>query len=194
MTEIKRQLPNFLTLIRIPLALLCGYFALTLKPFPLTISLLFFMAASFTDFLDGYLARRWNTVSRFGKITDPIADKILIILVFAIFTYHSIIPVLFTVLIAIREISLTIIRLVLLFNKKITLAARYSGKVKTFTQSIVLFIIYNLLIFNEPLRSIIGTSAINLMIILLTVWTVFITLYSGYEMVMTNRKLIEKMI
>jgi len=194
MTEIKRQLPNFLTLIRIPLALLCGYFALTLKPFPLTISLIFFMAASFTDFLDGYLARRWNTVSKFGKITDPIADKILIILVFAIFTYHSIIPVLFTALIAFREISLTIIRLILLFNKKITLAARYSGKVKTFTQSIVLFIIYNLLIFNEPLRSIIGESAINLMIILLAVWTVFITLYSGYEMVMTNRRLIEKMI
>lgn len=194
MTEIKRQLPNVLTLIRIPLALLCGYFALTLKPFPLTISLMFFMAASATDFLDGYLARRWNTVSRFGKITDPIADKILIILVFAIFTYHSIIPLLFTVLIALREITLTVIRLILLFNKKITLAARYSGKVKTFTQSIVLFIIYNLLIFNDPLRSIIGEPAINLMIILLAVWTVFITLYSGYEMLVTNRRLIEKMI
>lgn len=194
MTEIKRQLPNFLTLIRIPLAFLCGYFALTLKPFPLTISLIFFMAASFTDFLDGYLARKWNTVSRFGKITDPIADKILILLVFAIFTYHSVIPLIFTLLIAFREIFLTVIRLVLLINKRITLAARYSGKVKTFTQSIVLFIIYNLLIFNEPIRSVVGENVISITIFILAIWTVFITLYSGYEMVMANRRILSKMI
>ncbi len=194
MTEIKRQLPNFLTLIRIPLALLCGYFALTLKPFPLTISLLFFMAASFTDFLDGYLARRWNTVSKFGKITDPIADKILIIMVLCIFSYHSIIPLVFTILIAVREIALTVIRLILLFRDKVTLAARYSGKVKTFTQSIVLFIIYNLLIFKEPLIGIIGNTAISVIIFSMIVWTVLITLYSGYETVMANKRAIEGLI
>ena len=193
MTELKRQLPNFLTIIRIPMAILCGYFAFAMQPIPLTVSLGLFLLASATDFLDGYLARKWGSVSRFGKIFDPIADKILIVGVFVVFTYNGIIPIILTVLIVLREVLLTIIRLVLL-SKKVVLAARFSGKVKTFTQTIVLIIIYLLLIFNHPLNEAISEQIIESMIFLLTLAAMSVTLYSGYEFVMVNRKSIEKMI
>jgi len=193
MTELKRQLPNFLTIIRIPMAILCGYFAFTMKPIPLTVSLGLFLLASATDFLDGYLARKWGSVSRFGKIFDPIADKILIVGVFIVFTYNGIIPIILTVLIVLREVLLTIIRLVLL-SKKVVLAARFSGKVKTFTQTIVLIIIYLLLIFSYPLNEAINGQIIKSMIFLLTLAAMSVTLYSGYEFLMVNRKSIEKMI
>ena len=191
MSEIKKQIPNILSLIRIPLAILCGYFAFTMKPLPLSISLILFLVASFTDYLDGYLARRWNIVSTFGKIIDPIADKVLIIGVFLVFTYNGLIPILLTALIVIREIVLTIIRLLLL-PKKVVLAARFSGKVKTFSQFVVLVIIYLMLIFWHPLQGSIYESMIRNAIFVLAAWTMIITLYSGYEFWMANRKVIEK--
>ena len=191
MSEIKKQIPNMLSLIRIPLAILCGYFAFTLKPVPLSISLTLFLLASFTDYLDGYLARRWKIVSTFGKIIDPIADKILIIGVFLVFTYNGLIPIILTALIVFREVILTIIRLLLL-PKKVVLAARFSGKVKTFTQFVVLVLIYLMLIFFHPLSEGVYSQLVRNAILVLALWTMLITVYSGYEFIMANRKVIEK--
>ncbi len=172
------------------MAFLCGYFAITLKPVPLTISLVLFLLASLTDYLDGYLARRWKIVSTFGKIIDPIADKVLIIGVFLVFTYNGLIPFILTALIVFREIFLTVIRLLLL-PKKVVLAARFSGKVKTFTQFVVLVLIYLILIVWHPLQGA-YEDIIRSIIIILAGWTMLITLYSGYEFLMANRKAIEK--
>lgn len=180
-----------LSLIRIPLAILCGYFAFTLKPVPLSISLILFLVASFTDYLDGYLARRWKIVSTFGKIIDPIADKVLIIGVFLVFTYNGLIPIILTALIVFREIILTVIRLLLL-PKKVVLAARFSGKVKTFTQFVVLVLIYLMLIFFYPLSEGVYGELVKNAILVLALWTMLITVYSGYEFIMANRKVIEK--
>lgn len=191
MTEIKRQLPNFLTIIRIPMAILCGYFAVSMQPIPLSISLGLFLLASATDFLDGYLARKWGSVSKFGKIFDPIADKILIIGVFLVFTYHGIIPIILTALIVLREVLLTVIRLILL-SRRVVLAARFSGKLKTFTQTIVLIIIYLLLIFFNPIDNSFYEPFIQNTIFLLILGTLSITLYSAYEFIHFNRKSIEK--
>ena len=82
MTETKRQIPNILTVLRIVLAVACTYFAIPGPNQSLKISLAIFLVAGFSDFLDGYLARKWNTESNFGRITDPIADKLLILGVF----------------------------------------------------------------------------------------------------------------
>ncbi len=192
MTEVKKQIPNMLTLIRIPMAILCAYFAFSLNSLSLTFSLSFFLLASLTDFLDGYLARRWNIVSAFGKIFDPIADKILILGVLFVFTYNDIVPLLLTAIIAFREISLTVIRLLLL-SKKVVLASRFSGKVKTFSQTIVLIIIYLLLIFMNPLTQVIGFEIISNTILLLILWIMSITLYSGIEFLIYNLKAIKSL-
>ena len=189
MTQVKKQIPNILTLIRIPLAILSAYYAFWLSASSLWISLSLFLIASATDFLDGYLARRWNLVSRFGKFTDPIADKMLILSILFVFTYHGIIPIFLTIIIALREIGLTAIRLMLLY-KRVVLASRFSGKVKTFSQVIVLVIIYLALIFNHPLTQAIGVEWINTTIFLLILWIVSITVYSGLEFFISNKKAI----
>lgn len=192
MTEVKKQIPNMLTLIRIPMAILCAYFAFSLNSLSLVFSLSFFLLASITDFLDGYLARKWNIVSAFGKIFDPIADKILILGVLFVFTYNGIVPILLTAIIAFREIALTVIRLLLL-SKKVVLASRFSGKLKTFSQTIVLVIIYLLLIFMNPLTQIIGFEIISNTILLLILWIMSITLYSGIEFLIYNIKAIRSL-
>lgn len=193
MSDVKRQIPNLLTLLRFPLALLCAYYAVTLKQTPLCISLGLFLLASITDFFDGYLARKWNMVSNFGKISDPIADKLLILSVFFVFTYHEIIPIYWTALIFLREVGLTVIRLILM-TKKIVLASRFSGKIKTVSQIGVLIAIYVFLIFKIELVAYFGKEILNTTILALVVWTVGITLYSGYEFLSANRKELEKLV
>lgn len=192
MTKIKRQLPNFLTLIRIPLAMLCAYFAMSHKPISLTISLSLFLLASATDYLDGHLARKWKTVSTFGKIGDPIADKILNLGILFVFTYNGIIPIVLTLIIAFREVSLTIIRLLLL-PKKVVLAARTSGKIKTFSQFVVLVLIYLILIFMGSLQGIVDANVLKDAIFVLIIWIMAITVYSGAEFVFYNQKAIRKL-
>ena len=97
MTETKKRLPNILTVLRILLAIGCTYFAVKGDQYSLTISLIIFLVASFTDFLDGYLARLWKTESNFGRITDPIADKLLILGVLFSFAMQDVVPFLFAV-------------------------------------------------------------------------------------------------
>jgi len=189
MSQFQRQIPNILTLIRIPLALISAYYAFWLNASSLSVSLTLFLIASGTDFLDGYLARKWNIVSRFGKFVDPVADKILILSILFVFTYHGIIHPILTIIIAFREIALTVIRLILL-SRKVVLASRFSGKVKTFSQVIVLVIIYLTLIFNHSLVQTIGVEWLNNTILLLIIWIVSITIYSGAEFFLWNRKAI----
>jgi len=193
MSEFKQQIPNMLTLVRIPMALLCAYFAVTLKPVPLTISLAIFILASATDYLDGYLARKWGIVSNFGKITDPIADKMLILSVFIIFTYHGVIPIFWTLLIFIREITLTAIRLVLM-TKKVVLASRFSGKMKTVSQIGVICTIYVLMIFKPEILDFVSQEVMRNVILAMVIWTVGITLYSGYEFISANKRAISKLV
>lgn len=83
------NLPNTITLLRLVLTagvFVCLEFATTVSgldsysPDPTTVwtAFVFFLIAAFTDFLDGYLARKWNLVTAFGRVADPFADKVLI--------------------------------------------------------------------------------------------------------------------
>ncbi len=188
---LKQYIPNILSLSRLPLAFLCIYFTCVMKPWHLTISLALFMLGSFTDYLDGYLARKWKIVSWFGKIIDPIADKILILAVLFIFSYEGIIPWVLTLIIASREILMTIIRLILL-SKKIVLASIQSGKIKTFTQVIVLTTIYVLLIINSIINPEILQAWIKHTILFLVLAVVGISLYSCIDFLSIHKKTIQK--
>lgn len=189
----KKYIPNIITVLRIPIAILCGYYAYKLEPTPLSISLFLFVFASISDIVDGYLARLWKIETNFGKIIDPIADKILIMGVFIVFTYNGVIPILFTTIIISREIILTVIRL-LLVPKKVIISASRSGKIKTVSQSMVLIIIYAILIYISPLNEQFGETFIKNTIWCLLLWAVFISVYSGVEFFVKNRKAISTIV
>ncbi|MDD3050975.1 MAG: CDP-diacylglycerol--glycerol-3-phosphate 3-phosphatidyltransferase [Candidatus Cloacimonetes bacterium] len=132
-----RHVPNLLTIIRI---LLTPVFIWTIffwnNELAAVYSLLIFCVASISDYFDGMIARKFQVISDFGKIMDPLADKILVVSALLALTlklhYISLIVVL---IIIIREVAVTILREVYA-KKKIIIAANIWGKVKTVLQMI----------------------------------------------------------
>ena len=83
-----------------------------------------------TDFLDGYVARKYKQVTKFGKLLDPLVDKLLIVVTTIILIIKNIIPI-YSLYIFIRDIIIWILALTIMKKKKIVLAADIYGKTKT---------------------------------------------------------------
>ena len=142
------------------------------------LAMIIFMIASITDFLDGYLARKYHLITNFGKFADPLADKLLVMTAFITLVGAGVIPMWIVAVIVCRELAVTGLRL-LLVNDGEVLAAAWPGKVKTATQ--MLAIIF-LLIDDFPVKGLpfsIGT-------ILLYVCLVA-TVYSGVDYFIKNK-------
>ena len=101
------------------------------------IAFVFFVLAAMTDLLDGMLARKQGLVSNFGKLVDPIADKLLVLSVFTAFVQLGRISTYVIVLIAAREFIVTGIRVISIEQGQV-IAASWFGKVKTIFQIITL--------------------------------------------------------
>lgn len=104
-----------------------------------------FIFASVTDYIDGYLARKNNEVTDFGKFVDAIADKILVNSVLVIFACQGFIPAIIPVIIVVRDIVVDAIRMNCASKGKVQ-AAKMSGKIKTAALMVgmVLTFFYNL--------------------------------------------------
>ena len=94
------------------------------------VALAIFMFASLTDYVDGYIARKYNQVSDFGKFLDPLADKLLTIAAMTMFCEWGIFPAWALMIVLTREFAVTGLRLVAVGNGTV-IAAGWSGKVKT---------------------------------------------------------------
>ena len=94
------------------------------------ISLAVFIIASLTDYVDGYIARKYNQVSDFGKFLDPLADKLLTIAAMVMFCEWGSFPAWALMIVLTREFAVTGLRLVAV-GKGTVIAAGWSGKVKT---------------------------------------------------------------
>ena len=94
------------------------------------VSLGIFILACLTDFVDGYIARKYNQVSDFGKFLDPLADKLLTIAAMAMFCQWGSFPAWALMIVLTREFAVTGLRLVAVGNGTV-IAAGWSGKVKT---------------------------------------------------------------
>ena len=146
----KSNIPNYLTLFRIALvpaiiALLLinsTFVVYTVKlwnNYSIKINLLtllaaiLFIVASFSDFLDGWLARKYQWISNFGKFWDPLADKILTnsVLFCMASTNQNLLPIWIPIIFTIRDIIVDGIRLYSV-NQNIVLSANIYGKIKTF--------------------------------------------------------------
>lgn len=101
------------------------------------IVLAIFLLASFTDFLDGYLARKNNIVTTFGKFLDPIADKLLVLAALIMLVEMGQIPAWIPIIIAAREFLVSGIRM-LAAGEGNVIAASWLGKVKTVSQMIAI--------------------------------------------------------
>lgn len=102
--------------------------------------LILFIVGSISDFVDGYLARKNNLVTTFGKFMDPIADKLLVNTLFIILTGLGQMPWIITVIMISRDIIVDAIRLIVV-EKGTVIAASKLGKLKTVTQMIALILI-----------------------------------------------------
>ncbi|MBQ8797816.1 MAG: CDP-diacylglycerol--glycerol-3-phosphate 3-phosphatidyltransferase [Oscillospiraceae bacterium] len=138
----------------------------------LWVSLAIFVVASLTDYIDGYIARKYNQVSDFGKFLDPLADKLLVIAAMAMFCEWGIFPAWALMIVLTREFAVTGLRLVAV-GKGTVIAAGKSGKFKTASTMIGLCVMMGFPQF----------SVSNWIIIAVIVAT---TLYSGVEYFIQN--------
>ncbi|MBE6138063.1 MAG: CDP-diacylglycerol--glycerol-3-phosphate 3-phosphatidyltransferase [Erysipelotrichaceae bacterium] len=154
------------------------------------INVILFALASFTDFLDGYIARKYNLVTTFGKFADPLADKCLVLVTFLILMVQSqqayfgdfalaIVPMWGVAIILLRELTVSGVRLVAAERGEV-IAAGWSGKVKTFETMIAIVVL-----FLAGLHSIVAIVGLVLMYI-----SILLTLYSGIVYVWNSRKII----
>ena len=123
------NLPNKLTISRILMTVV--FLVVLIVEFPLhyTVALLLFVAASITDCLDGSIARKHGLITDFGKLMDPLADKVLICSAFIAFIELGWMPAWMVVVVVARELAITGLRL-LAASKNIVLAAEKQGKNK----------------------------------------------------------------
>lgn len=100
-----------------------------------------FILASITDWLDGWWARKYDQVSTFGKLFDPLADKILVNTTLIIFSARGFLPIIFTIIFICRDILVDGLRMMLASNN-VVLAADKWGKLKTIFQMVGLSLLY----------------------------------------------------
>ena len=131
----KENIPNALTLLRIALIpIFILVLSLSYSVGMHVFAAIIFAVASITDYLDGYLARKWKVVTNFGKFADPMADKLLVMSAFIMLIEMNMTPAWVVAIIICRELAVTGLRLLLVETGGTVLAAAMPGKIKTFTQ------------------------------------------------------------
>jgi len=187
------NIANKLTISRIVLTFIFMAFlfmkGLTFK----ILALATFSLAAWTDFLDGYLAKRRNEISNFGKFMDPIADKVLVLSAFLAFVEMKLIPAWIVVIIVFREFLITGLRIIALARGEV-IEAGMGGKHKTVSQIVSIYVILFFIIFRESSTRVFGFWNENLEFLLkeiifyLMLFTAFLTLASGISYLVKNRR------
>lgn len=168
--------PNKLTVLRfilVPIFIIYAYYEN--QQGALYISTIIFTLASFTDFLDGYLARKHHLVTDFGKFMDPLADKVLVVAALLFLVQIGRIESWAVLIIVTREYAISIIRAIAATNGKV-IAASGGGKIKTVLQMVSIVMLLLSLPFANTVFYI----------------SVVMTLYSGIQYIWSNRALIEE--
>lgn len=163
------NLPNKLTFIRLVLAVPFIYFLQESNAEGFVyrmIAFALFVVASLTDFFDGYLARKYNLVTDFGKLMDPLADKILVISALVLFVELRYIPAWMSIIVIAREFLISGIRMLAAAKGEVIPAGKL-GKYKTTSQMVVILIMI-----------IVGNQWYNFYLMLIPI---ILTLWSGWE-------------
>lgn len=175
----RMNLPNRLTILRIvlvPFILLCFYLP---RSWGMWVAVVLFIAAAVTDTLDGRYARAHGMITDFGKFIDPIADKLLVNSVLVMLTAQGLVHPVVTILFIAREFAISGLRLVAA-NKGVVLAAGNLGKIKTTLQDVALPLLMVGHVW-KPFR---------MLGVVLLYASLLMSLWSGWDYIYTNRKLI----
>lgn len=143
------NIPNSLTVGRLAMTV-AGVCSLLIPalPYNMTIATVIFALACFTDWLDGYLARKWKQTSDFGALMDPLADKILVFSYFAYFLTEGIYPLWMFLLVLTRDIISDSMR-AFVATKRVVIGATGPSKAKTALQMLSIFAALSAYCINE---------------------------------------------
>lgn len=148
---------------------------------PYLIAALIFMFASLTDALDGYLARKTNSVTNLGKFLDPVADKLLVNSLLIYLSYVHNIDVLLVIIMTARDIIVDTLRMIAIENNQV-IAAGLLGKLKTVFQMVLIVLI---LLFSFPNKD------VHIVLIALSYITTIISVISGVAYLIKYRGLFQ---
>ncbi len=187
------NLPNKLTVSRIVLAVVFMLFFYAHGVTAKALALITFLLAALTDALDGYLAKKNNEVTDFGRLMDPIADKILVLAALLAFVERGVIPAWMVVIIIFREVAVTGLRMLAL-TKGTVIQADGAGKHKTVWQLLAIITILAYFILKEGGAAMFafwtpGAEVLykDIIFIIMLIAVAF-TLISGIAYLMKNRE------
>jgi CDP-diacylglycerol--glycerol-3-phosphate 3-phosphatidyltransferase len=129
------------------------FFLFSRGVFAKALALACFIAASLTDYYDGRIARKTGQITTFGKLMDPVADKVLMLAAFLAFVELELVPAWMVVIIIMRELFITGVRLVAV-GRGVVLAAETGGKHKTISQVVAVFSMLVFLLAKEAASSV----------------------------------------
>lgn len=137
-----KYVPNILTIFRLILVPVFAIVFFSEIENAKYIAILIFLAASFTDFLDGYIARKYNAVSKVGIVLDPLADKLMLLTALCSLTVNSAVPLFLFALFFAKEIFM-IVAGTFLWNKKenVVIPSSLPGKLATALSMVVVIMI-----------------------------------------------------
>ena len=180
MKILKINLANKLTMLRL---LMVPVFIIVFNRYGISnaIPAIIFAVTAFTDFLDGYVARKYKMITTFGKFMDPLVDKVLTQAGYIVLTAAGLIPAWVVVVIIFRELLITGLRTIAASNN-ITIAASVYGKVKTITQflAIIAYLLKGVL-----------TWVPEIVFVTLLYISVFTTVISGLEYLYKNKEVLD---
>lgn len=196
------NLPNKITMARIaliPFMLIVPLFnieATVLGGIPVEnlIILAIFLIASFTDYLDGHLARKHNIVTTFGKFLDPIADKLLVITALIMLVEWGIIPAWIPIITVAREFLVSGVRM-LAAGEGTVIAASMLGKIKTVSQMIAISLAFvsTSAFFAFVSEELIPLQlGINILMSIAMIVSVIATIWSGTDYLVKSKDVILK--
>ena len=190
--------PNILTTLRVILGFIVPFMLVYGDLFTRILAAVLFGIAAFTDWLDGWYARKYNLITKFGQIADPIADKVIVLGTFFAFsnaTSMDLYSVWWVIPILLREVVITIYRLSFLFRRKpVVVAAESLGKIKTVLQMVTLPFAYFYFMIDTYwyTEGPIGEQWIFLkwLLYIMLLASLYFTLHSGIEFFVKNWRLI----
>ena len=195
------NLPNKLTIFRIilvPLMVIMPLFGIngTFLGIPITWLIIdgIFILASITDKLDGYLARKNDQVTTFGKFLDPLADKILVLAAMVMLVEMQKLPAWIPIIVLAREFMVSGYRLIAVEKGGKVIAASKWGKLKTVTQMIAITLAFlDLNAFGECFTGNLkgGDLVLNLIVTVMMIIQIVATIFSGIDYMKGAKKLIK---